>query len=139
MTQREATIKKRANQEIFLEEFAKHGNISLACHAAEINRSTLYRWKEKSDTFMMRYNVAAEEAKDAIRAEIHRRGMEGWDEPVYQGGMRVGVIHRHSDTLLIFLAKSLMPEFRDKTPVLAVTLPKEYVGFDANADGCERE
>ncbi len=103
--QRDTPIKK-TKQDLFLEEFAKHGNITLACRKAEIGRMTLYRWKEKSDTFLVRFNQAFEEAKDAIRAEIYRRGKEGWDD---------GVVHKYSDTLLIFHAKMLMPEYRDKS------------------------
>ncbi len=105
--QRDTPIKK-TKQDLFLEEFAKHGNITLACRKAEIGRMTLYRWKEKSDTFLVRFNQAFEEAKDAIRAEIYRRGKEGWDD---------GVVHKYSDTLLIFHAKMLMPEYREKQQV----------------------
>lgn len=32
--------------------------------------------------------------------EADRRAVDGWDEPVYQGGMKVGTIKRFSDTLL---------------------------------------
>jgi len=116
-SQRAATPKKNAQQDIFLEEFAKHGNVTLACRVANINRSTLYRWKEKSDTFLVQYNQAMEDAKDAIRAEIYRRGKEGWDEEVYQLGHYAGTVRKFSDTLLIFHAKALMSEYRDKQQV----------------------
>jgi len=114
--QRDTPIKK-TKQDLFLEEFAKHGNITLACRKAEIGRMTLYRWKEKSDTFLVRFNQAFEEAKDAIRAEIYRRGKEGWDEPVFQQGKLIDTVRKYSDTLLIFHAKMLMPEYRDKSQI----------------------
>ena len=113
-TQRFATPIKRTKQAIFLEEFAKHGIVTLACRVADVERSTVYRWKEKSDTFLFRYNQAFEEAKDNIRAEIYRRAYEGVQEPVWQLGKYCGEVTRYSDTLIIFHAKMLMPEYRDK-------------------------
>ena len=116
-TQQHATPIKRTKQGIFLEELTRHGNITLACRKAEINRTTVYRWKEKSDTFLFKFNQALEEAKDNIRAEIFRRGHDGWDEPLYQQGIYCGTIRKYSDTLLIFHAKALMPEYREKQTV----------------------
>jgi hypothetical protein len=58
--QQTATSKKSTKQDIFIEEFAKHGNVSLACRTVAINRTTFYRWKEQSDTFLLRYNLAME-------------------------------------------------------------------------------
>lgn len=114
--QQHATPKKRTKQDIFLEDFAIHGNISLACRAAAINRTTVYRWKETSDTFLLRYNQAFEEAKDNIRAEIYRRGHDGYYEDVMIAGKKQR-LHKYSDTLLIFHAKMLMPEYREKQDI----------------------
>ncbi len=112
-TQYDTPIKK-TKQDIFLEEFAKHGNVTMAARAAHVERKTVYRWKEKSDTFLYRYNQAFEEAKDNIRHEIYRRGYEGWEEAQFSAGKRMGTIRKYSDTLLIFQAKALMPEYREK-------------------------
>lgn len=112
-----ATPIKKAKQDIFLEEFARHGNITLACRTAQIDRKTVYRWKENSDRFLIRYNQAFEEAKDNIRAEIYRRGHDGWLEPQFSAGKRMGDVRKYSDTLLIFHAKMLMPEYREKQSV----------------------
>jgi|SRR5581483_842304 len=117
--QRSATPKKTrmsAKQDVFLESFAQHGIVSRACRDADIERSTVYRWKEHDETFLVRYNFALEEAKDAIREEVRRRAHDGWDEDVYQLGKYAGTVHKYSDTLLIFHAKMLMPEYRDKQP-----------------------
>ncbi len=164
MTQQHATPTKRTKQDVFLDEFAQHGNVTLACRAARIQRSTMYRWKEKSETFLFRYNQAFEEAKDAIRAEIYRRAVEGVVEPVVSHGQlvyeyepvkdkegkprfdsrgrpmlqRIGqvMLRKYSDTLLIFHAKMLMAEYRDKGMSIVNVLPKVYE-FDPNIDGVE--
>src|SRR5205807_601275 len=60
------------------------------------------------------YHLADAAANAHIEAEIRRRAMEGWDEPVYQQGARVGTVRKYSDTLLIFYAKRRMPEYREK-------------------------
>ena len=120
--QQHATVIKKTKQDIFLEEFSKHGNITYACASAKINRSTLYRWKEKSDKFLILYNQAFEEAKDNIRHEIYRRAYEGWLEPQFSAGKRMGDVRKYSDTLLIFHAKMLMSEYREKQS-LEVTTP----------------
>ena len=110
------TARKKTSQDVFLEAFAVHGNVSQACRTAHIERKTLYRWKEKSDAFLIRYNQAFEEAKDNIRAEIYRRGHDGYHEDVLIAG-KMQSLHKYSDTLLIFHAKMLMPEYREKTQV----------------------
>jgi hypothetical protein len=118
--QRSATPKKTracAKQDAFIEVFAQHGNVTQACKAAGVDRSTAYRWKEHDETFLFRYNQALEDAKDALRAEIRRRAVDGWDEKVYQMGVYAGMVHKYSDLLLIFHSKALMPEYREKTQV----------------------
>ena len=139
------TPAKKSKQDLFLEAFAVHGNISQACRAAQIERKTVYRWKEKSDAFLVRYNFAFEEAKDNIRAEVYRRAHDGVEEPMVAQGQPVYdydpvldeqgeqrrdkqgklmwqrgqmlMTRKYSDTLLIFHAKMLMPEYRDKQQI----------------------
>ena len=54
---------------------------------------------------------------DAIRQELARRGIEGWDEPVYWQGQIVGHIRRYSDRALIALAQMRLPEARNQLDV----------------------
>lgn len=110
------TATKKAKQDAFLEDFARHGIIAKACKTAGIERMTVYQWKEHSETFLLRFNQAFEDAKDNIRAEIYRRAHDGYEEDVLVGG-KVHTIRKVSDTLLIFHAKMLMPEYRDKQQV----------------------
>ena len=104
-------------QKAFISEYELCGNIMLSCKRANIDRSTFYQWLEHDDDFSFAYNLAKEDAKDTLRAEIYRRAHEGWDEDVYQLNKFAGTVHKYSDTLLIFHAKMLMPEYRDKSQV----------------------
>lgn len=55
--------------------------------------------------------------------ELHRRAVEGWEEPVFDvKGNHCGNKRRYSDACLIFLLKSLKPEvFADKPQALVQT------------------
>ena len=115
---------RTAAQELFLASFAQTANFTAACRHAGIDRSTAYRWQEHDETFMLRYQQAEAEANDVIRAAIFRRAIQGIDKPLhYQGRLvkdengKPATVKEYSDTLLIFLAKARMPEFRDKQQV----------------------
>ena len=91
---------------------------------AGIHRSTVYEWLEHDTDFSFAYNLAKEDAKDILRAEIYRRGVEGWDEKVFQLGLYAGTVRKYDTTLLIFHSKMLMPEYRDKSQVEPAARPR---------------
>ena len=113
------TPKKRA---AFLAELAERGNVSEACAAADIGRTTAYEWRADDATFAAEWDAALDQAADLMEREAYRRAVEGVDEPVYgslgnnMGTGEVGTIRKYSDTLLIFLLKGARPEkFRERT------------------------
>jgi len=110
-------LSTKDRQRLFLEAFSEHANVLLAARAADIDRTTVYTWLEHDEDFSFAYNQAKEDAKDVLRAEIYRRGKEGWDESIYELGVLTKTVRKHSDTLLIFHAKMLMPEYREKSTV----------------------
>lgn len=110
-------LSTKDRQRLFLEAYAEHANILLAARAAGIHRSTVYDWQEHDEDFSFAFHQAKEDAKDTLRAEIYRRAHDGWEEPLASAGMLVGKVRRYSDTLLIFHAKMLMPEYRDKQQI----------------------
>ena len=118
------SLSKIERQRLFLQAYAEHANVTLAARAAHIPRQRIYEWLEHDERFSLQFNQAKEEAKDTIRAEIYRRGVEGWDEAQFSAGKRMGTIRKYSDTLLIFHAKMLMPEYREKSTVDVNTTTK---------------
>mgnify|MGYP005848418621 CR=1 FL=1 len=56
------------------------------------------------------FQEAKAEGDDIVRAEIHRRGVDGVKRAIYHDGKVVGYKREYSDQLLMFLAKSRMPE-----------------------------
>lgn len=124
---------REQTKERFLEAFGRTANVLAACHAAGIDRSTVYRWKEIDNTFLIKFNLASEDANDRIRAEMFRRGVQGYDKPLTSMGKAVydkdgnPMMERvYSDMLLSLLAKSRMHEFREKQQV-------ELTGKDGGA------
>jgi len=107
-------------QEKFLRTFSMTANVRAACMSAGIARSTMYAWQETDQEFSLKFNIASEEANDVIRAELFRRAVQGYEKPVVSMGNMVyndgkPLMERvYSDSLLSLLAKSRMPEFRDK-------------------------
>src|SRR5262249_21583923 len=47
---------------------------------------------------------------EVLEAELRRRAVEGWLEPVYYRGKKVGDVRKFSDTCLIFALKGEKPE-----------------------------
>jgi hypothetical protein len=104
-------------KQVFLADYAKYGNVGHACDKARIHRSTFYRWQEHEETFGIAFGQAKADYDDVLRQEIHRRAHDGVLEPVVSAGKLVARVRKYSDTLLIFQAKSRMPEYREKQQV----------------------
>ena len=124
-------------QEAFLVAYAETGIITSAAAAANVSRQCVYEWQERDETFSLRFHEAEAIANDMLRAEIHRRGVVGWDEPVYQLAKFAGTVRKYSDTLLIFEAKRRMPEYREKHDVNvsgSIEVKKAADEFDALLD-----
>ncbi|WPJ95247.1 hypothetical protein SH580_17635 [Coraliomargarita algicola] len=60
---------------------------------------------------------------ESAEAELHRRGVDGWEEPVFDiKGNHCGDKRRYSDACLIFMLKSLKPDvYADKPQALVQT------------------
>ena len=111
-----------------LEGLDKTGYISEACEHAGIWRTTHRNWMRSDPDYARRYTETLDNVRarriDEIEREIRRRGIQGWEEPVFGslgsdtqgralGTGIVGKVKKYSDTLLIFRAKKEIPEYRD--------------------------
>src|SRR5687767_5882781 len=70
----------------FLTSLALTGNVSLSATFAKVDRTTVYLTRQKDAAFGAAWIDALDQAADRLEAEILRRGVEGWDEPVYGSG-----------------------------------------------------
>lgn len=97
----------------FLESYSQTHNILVSCLAANVDRTTIWRWASEDQSFGTRYRDAEADYRDRLHSELHRRIFEGIEKPITVAGKRE-VIRELSDTLLIFEMKRHMPEYRDR-------------------------
>ena len=120
-----ARVETLARQSVFLQNLATVGIITAAAKKTGMDRKRHYDWKdqpEKYPDYVDRYHDALEQAADLAETEMVRRGIQGWDEPIFgklpgkdTGTGQVGVIRRFSDRMLELTLKSRRPEkFRER-------------------------
>ncbi len=130
----------------YLECLALGGNRTDACRAANVNRRTVYdhenvKGASYSPEFEEDVENAMREFKDSLRREIHRRGVTGVEEPVFYQGDEIAQVTKYSDRMLELLAKSHIPELRDRSTVDSNVKSDVTVSLSdlSELDGSERE
>lgn len=114
LTEANESTRPRVWEKAFLIVLADMANVTAACKAVNISRPVVYEHKNTDERFAALWEEACEIASDSLVAEATRRGRDGYDRPVFQGGEEVGVVREYSDTLLITLLKARRPsEFRE--------------------------
>lgn len=94
------------------------GNVTRACQAIDIDRTTAYLWRDGDSEFAKGWERAKAIGADALEDEATRRAYEGTKKPVFYLGGECGTIREYSDTLAIFLLKGAKPEkYRERSDV----------------------
>ena len=73
--------------------------------------------RARDPEFAADWDESMEQARGKVESELHRRAVEGYEEPVYQRGEKVGTVRKYSDRLLELRIKSLIPAYRDHSKV----------------------
>jgi hypothetical protein len=89
----------------FLKNYEAIGTVSGAAAQTPCDRRHVYDWLEDDPAFAEAFGHSRERAVDLAEQELRRRGVAGYDKPVFQGGKRVGTIREYSDACLIFYLK----------------------------------
>lgn len=103
-----------ARREIFLKHYRKTGALWISADAAHVSGFTVRLHMKEDDEFRHRVEEALNQYRDSLEREIHRRGVEGVDEPVFHQGIKVAMVRKYSDKLLEFHAKRHIAAYRDK-------------------------
>jgi len=126
----------------FLERFSQTGRHEESALHAGVSYECMRVWRKTDPDFRALFEAADRVYKEKLRAEIERRGCDGWLEPVFQGGtqvmlsvldengearrdeqgclvLRPATVRKFSDVLLLALAKRQDPEFRERLDVTA--------------------
>lgn len=94
-----------------------------AARFAGVAPSTAVTWAGQDPVFAQVRDEARLDVGRSIEAEIHRRAIEGVEEPVYQGGKLVGTVRKYSDQLLIRMAQAHLPAYRTGGAPVGATDP----------------
>lgn len=103
----------------FLEALAINGNVTKSCEIIGWTRVMPYWWRKRDPEFAQAFDMARAISNQMLVDEAMRRAREGVERIRFDKrgdplkDPRTGdhyVEHQYSDTLLIFLLKTLMPE-----------------------------
>ena len=86
------------------------GNQAAAAAACGVSPQTISYHKKHDPVFAEKVAEAINLAKHEVDTEIRRRGIDGYEKPIYFQGQLVGYETVYSDTLLMERARALMPE-----------------------------
>ena len=95
---------------LFLDALSKSPSVAAAAHAARVNRPYVYEVRSEDKNFAAAWDNAINVSLDLAEDELYRRGVKGYDKPVFYQGDQVGKVREFSDTLLIFMLKAHRPE-----------------------------
>lgn len=104
-------------KEAYLKYLASTGTGCKAAAEAGVAVQTIYNWRAKDHEFDEACNQANRDYCNVLRAEIHRRGVIGYEEPVFYQGVQVGNVRKFSDRMLELQAKAKMHEYRDRQQI----------------------
>lgn len=108
----QATDRARAR---FIEVLRETCNVSDAARAANIERSTPYKWRDADPDFFAQWVEAEEYAADRLEREAWRRAVEGIDKPVIHLGVITDTFKEYSDRMLEILLKGHRPnKFKER-------------------------
>ncbi len=96
----------------FCAALAETCSVTRACEAVAISRVTAYNWQEADPEFATAWEKAAAWGAKKLIDEAVRRGMEGYEEPVFYEGAQVATVRKYSDSLLGRLLSAHHPAFR---------------------------
>lgn len=100
------------NQRRFLRAFIRTANVTKSCQSAGlISVQPHYYWLKNSEAYRAAFEAAKPIAAQHLEDVATQRADEGWLEPVFQGGRKVGHVRKFSDRLLEL---RLMGELPDK-------------------------
>ena len=92
-------------------------SLEFACAAANVHRSTHYRWLRKTTPvskhprgYRAAFERAQREASDYLESVAIERATKGVREPVYYQGEVCGHVTRYSDALLMQLLRGFNPQ-----------------------------
>ena len=102
-----------ADRNLFLAALEAGWSVSHAAANTTVHRRRFYDLRDADEKFAAQWDDAVVVGTHALEDEARRRAVDGWDEPVYQGGKLVGQVHKYDSGLIQFLLRKRDPSYRD--------------------------
>lgn len=99
--------------EVFLSAYRKTGKKQDSAELAGVSCRAIQKWRDEYPDYEERFQEAHQAWVEVLTTEAFRRGVEGWDEPVYQKGGLVGTVKKFDSYLLMQLLKKADPSFKE--------------------------
>ncbi|MBF0185326.1 MAG: hypothetical protein HQM06_13200 [Magnetococcales bacterium] len=109
-------------KQIFLETLATCGVVRRAAEVSGTTRKSLYTYRTSDPDFAEAWDIALQDFADRLEEAAHSRAVDGYEEPVFQGGQQVGTVRKYSDSLLLAMLRARRPEYQSK-PTVTVQAP----------------
>ena len=98
----------------FLESLSNHGIVTRASEEANIGVARVWREHKNNPKFAALFDEARSIGLRRCIDEAVRRGADGFDEPIYQGGELVGYKKKYSDQLLQFVIQANFDKYKNR-------------------------
>lgn len=96
-------------KEIYLKELAATGLRVKSAHTCGVTMLTVRNHLDDDPEFAEAYEEALDTYKETVRQEVHRRSIEGWDEPVFYQG-RQALVQLFDDDGKMVMENAWVPE-----------------------------
>jgi hypothetical protein len=106
-------------------------NLVGAAHAHGISYECMNNHRRDDEEFRKAIDEAHDTYVERLRAEVHRRGVEGVAEPVFYQGNQVAFVQKYSDALLLAHIRKHDHSYREHTKVEQKT---EHSGAITNVE-----
>jgi len=109
-------VKKAILYRKFAKKLREVYDVSKACKAIGVSRSTAYKWRRLDPEFAKKWDEAWENIVDELEASTMQLAIQGSTKPVYQQGHFVGHMPVQYPVLRIFMLKKNSPDKYDDKP-----------------------
>lgn len=97
-------------KEKFCRKLRRYASIHRARVTTGLSTYMLTKWREEDVEFERRIAAAWEACVDRLEGAMMGRAIDGYEEPVYQGGEMVGTRIKHDPAVQIFMLKANRPQ-----------------------------
>lgn len=110
-------VKKKFTVEVrkaYLKELQQGGLFYKAAKAVGWTPETIGLYRKAEPEFEELCQQALKIHRELIEAEIKRRAIDGWDQPVFYQGLPCGTLRKYSDRMLELYAKRHISAYRER-------------------------